>query len=499
MSSAYQTLVAPRQVRADDRGVAGDQLGEVPGLWPWWLWVLVVVAVFACSTVFVFATGMRPSFDPFGWLAWGHQIIYGHLNLNAAPSWKPLPVIFTLPFALWRGASVQLWSIVAVAGTIAMGVCAARIAYRLAGVGEGSSSWPVVAAWVGALFAGVGVLGIEGLPKLTLIANSDQFNVALVLAALDAHYSRRPRLAYVMLFLAALGRPEAWALAGAYGLWLMWRVPRTRALVLGGWVLIVMCWIIPDALAARSAVQAGKLNLNQKTEIHGNKVIGVLARWAGLYEWPMQTAALIGVALALARRDLRVLGLFGVALFWLVVEIAFAYHGFSSVPRYLMEAGAIMVVVAGIGFGWLLRGLPGVFREQRGRRAAAVAGPLIAVGLLVALAPFADRRAYRWRVGVTHAHAEGIVNRNLSKAVTLAGGSRAILACGPVAALNNHQSQLAWAMNLNVAQVFYKPSLLIRIHMRMVLFTQDGSGWKVRPYNIPADIASRCSRTAVTN
>ena len=499
MSSSYQTLIAPRQVRRDHRGAGDERLGSGPGLWPWWVWVLVVVAVIAASTVFVVTTGMRPSFDPFGWLAWGHQIIYGHLDLNAAPSWKPLPVIFTLPFALLGSASVELWSIVATAATIAMGVCAARIAYRLSGVGDGSR-WPVAAAWIGALFAGVGVLGMEGLPKWTLIANADQFIVALVLAAVDAHFSRRPRLAYVILFLAALGRPEAWFMAGVYGIWLMWRVPHTRLLVLGGWVLILLCWLIPDALAAKSVLEAGKLNLDQKTEIHGNKVIGVFARWAGLYEWPMQTAALLGVALALVRRDRRVLGVLGVGLFWLAIEIAFAYHGFSAVPRYLYPAAAVMIVIAGIGVAWLLRGLPGVARGRTGARVAAVAGPLVVVGLLVAIAPFAHRRAYRWKVGVAHAYSEGVVNRRLSAAVNLAGGPRAILACGPVAALNQHQSQLAWAMNINVAQVFYNPKLLISIHMRMVLFTQHGSGWKVQPYNVPADIASRCSRTvSVTN
>ena len=470
--------------------------GPARGLWPWWLWLLTLVAVLAVSTLFVVATGMRPSFDPFGWLVWGEQIVHGHhLNLNAAPSWKPLPFLFTLPFALFGGTSVDLWSITSTAGTLAMGVFAARIVYRLSGVGPGASRWLLTAAWIGALFAGVGVLGLEGLPKLTLIANSDQLNTALVLAAIDAHFSRRPRLAYAVLFLAALGRPEVWFMSGAYGLWMMWRLPRSVAYVLGGWVLIAVCWFLPDAIWAKSLFQAGNLDLGKATACHVSKPICVAGRWAGLYEWPMQAAALIGVAIAIARRDVAVLGLFGFAVFWLVVEVLFALHGWSAVPRYVMEPAAVMIVIAGVGGFRLLSGLPDVARGATASRVASVAGPLVLVGLLVALAPFAYRRVFRWKVAIPHARAEGVINHHLFDAVALAGGRRAILRCGPVAALNQYQSQLADAMDLNVSEVFFNPALLIHNHMRMVLFTQVGTGWQLRTYNMPAGIAASCART----
>ena len=43
--------------------------------------------------------------------------------------------------------------------------------------------------------------------------------VTLCLAAIDGHLCRRPRLAFTMLVLASLGRPEAWAFAGLYAIW----------------------------------------------------------------------------------------------------------------------------------------------------------------------------------------------------------------------------------------------------------------------------------------
>jgi hypothetical protein len=496
-SSSAGQLVAPRPAAARRR-VARPATDAAPRLWAWWVWVLVVAAVLATSIWFVHWSGMRPSFDPFGWLAWGHQIVYGRLNLNAAPSWKPLPFIFTVPFALFGGTSVSMWSVTSTAGTIFMGVFAFRIAFRLGrqAIGEDAGRWGLAAVWIGALVAGVGVLGMEGLPKLTYIANSDQLNTALVLAAIDAHVSRRPRLAYVVLFVASLGRPEVWLFSGLYGLWLIWKVPGARTLAVGGWVLILAAWYVPDLIWAKSINQASLLDLNKNTACHTGRVVCVAGRWANLYEWPMQAAALIGVAIGLARRDRAILWMFAASLLWVLVEIAFALHGFSTVYRYLMESAAVMIVIAGYGVSQLLAGLPGLLARRPPRRVLIAAGAIVVVGLAVAEAPFLHVRGFDWKVGADHARAEGVVNRNLSRAVALAGGPKAILACGPVAALNSHQSQLAWAMNLNVAPVLFKPALLKRVHRRMVLFTQDGNGWQVRAYNMPASIAARCARTA---
>jgi hypothetical protein len=449
--------------------------------------------VIGLSIWFVHWSGMRPSFDPFGWLTWGHQIDYGRLDLNAAPSWKPLTVIFTIPFALFGGTAVSMWSVTAAAGTLLMGVFAARIVYRLTDDVRSrpdAGRWVTVAAVLGALFAGIGVLGMAGLPKLTYIANSDQLNTALVLAAIDAHLSRRPRLAYAALFAASLGRPEVWALTGLYGLWLIWKVPGTRLLVIGGWVLIIAACYVPDYIWANSINEASKLDLNKASACTDNNLVCVVRRWGpNLYAWPMGVAALIGVVAAIVARNGRVLLLIGAALVWLVVEIAFAYKGLSAVSRYLMESTAVMVVVAGWGIAELLAGLPGVLRRAP-VRAVQVVGVLVLIGLLVGVEPSAHVRLYKWRNGANHARAEGVVNTNMARAVAAAGGPSRILACGKPAALNQHQSQLAWALGLNVAKVLFNPPLLKRIHTDMVLFTQAGNGWTVKAYNAPAHCSS---------
>ena len=66
-------------------------------------------------------------------------------NLNAAPSWKPLPYLFTLPYAVFGHDQMWLWMITAVAVSLSGVVFAARIAYRV--VSEGAERrWPAYVA-----------------------------------------------------------------------------------------------------------------------------------------------------------------------------------------------------------------------------------------------------------------------------------------------------------------------------------------------------------------
>src|SRR5947209_19151890 len=98
--------------------------------WPW-----VVVGVLAVSTLFVIASDMRPSYDGFGFLVWGRQVLHWNLNTDGAPSWKPLPFLFTVPYAVAGRSQMWLWMITAVAGAVAGSVFAGRVAFRLTGVG----------------------------------------------------------------------------------------------------------------------------------------------------------------------------------------------------------------------------------------------------------------------------------------------------------------------------------------------------------------------------
>jgi hypothetical protein len=439
--------------------------------------------VIAAAALFVAVAGFKPSYDPYGWLVWGRQTLHWNLNTDGAPSWKPLTFLFTLPYALFGHAAVTLWTVTSVVGTLAGGVFAARIAFRLTGECP-ARPW---APWVAGAFAGVGLLGIITYAHLTLIANSDQLNVALGLAAIDMHLSRRHGWAFAALVLAALGRPETWPFAGLYGAWIFGKFPSMRLVAVVGLALIPAFWFSIPAITSKSWLKPGDLALNQMTVIHGNKVIGVIQRWRGLYELPMQIAAVLGVAWAIVRRDAETLGLAAAAVLWVVIEIAFAYHGWSAVPRYLIEPAGVMIVIAGAFVGRLLADTSSLSLPLRW------AGPVLVLILLATLVPAASNRESVWHDGIDDARQDAKVLDRLADVVARVGGGSAIIACGQPVAKVQYQSQLAWAVGLNVGATGYNPRRSIARGTPIVLFRQYLEGWQLRPYNLAPGTAARCA------
>src|SRR6476620_5684435 len=74
-----------------------------------------------------------PTYDPWAWLIWGREVLHPDLQTQLGPSWKPLPVLLTTPFALFGGAAPALWVAVARAGALAAIALAFRVGRRLGG------------------------------------------------------------------------------------------------------------------------------------------------------------------------------------------------------------------------------------------------------------------------------------------------------------------------------------------------------------------------------
>jgi hypothetical protein len=448
----------------------------------------VALALVGVSIVVVVASEMRPAYDAYGWLVWGHQELHGNLNTDGAPSWKALTFLFTLPYSLAGRGAMGLWMVTSVVGALSGAVFAARIAYRLIGPRPGRRYAQVA----GAAFAALGVLGIEGYSHLVLIANSDPLVASLCLAAIDAHLSRRPRLAFLLVVLASLGRPEAWPFAGLYALWAWRQIPSMRVLlVLGIAVIPALSFGIP-ALTSRSWLSAANLDLNSINALHGDKFFGVIKRLLGLYELPMWLAVAVALILAVVRRDRVVLGLAGAAFLWVAIEIAFAYHGFSAVPRYLFEPAAVLVTVAGAGVGWVLAG------TARFARVSSAAGLAVALVLLVALIPDARNRARITRYEINLAHDFAVQDNSLEAVINRDGGATRIRACGQPVTDVGHQSVLAWDVGLNVGNVGYKPGRSIDSGKPIVFFKAHGNGWDVLPIHILASDRARCDGLRIT-
>ncbi len=457
-----------------------------PFLRRWWPWVVLGVVV--VSALFVVVSDMRPSYDGWGFMVWGRQVLHWNLNTDGAPSWKPLPFLFTLPYAVVGRGQMWLWMGTAVAGAALGSVFAARVAFRLTGPSPDRPYAPFVAG----AFAGIALLGINTLMHLVLIANSDALIVAALLAAIDCHLLGRHRLAFGMLVLASLGRPEAWVFAGLYGLWLMWKVrtPSMWLMVVAALVFIPGFWFSIPALTSKSWFISGDLALNQQTVIHGNKVVGVFDRFRSLYELPMQVAWLVAIVLAALRRDRTTLLIVAAAALWLIIEIAFAYHGWSAVSRYMIEPAAVMVAVAGGGIGWLLA-------DTRTSTVLRWAGPVLALGLIVWLAPDARSRVHTVRGLIEDSrHSAKQIDR-LHDVIDKDGGPDTIKSCGQPVSLIGYQSAVAWFVNLNVGNVGFRPGKSIGRGNQIVLFKPHDNGWQVRLYNLPKSVKARCDQLKI--
>src|SRR5437588_604924 len=94
-------------------------------------WVAGTVVLLLAGLILVVWARSRPGYDPYGWLTWGKLTLHGKLDTNGAPSWKPLPFLFTVPFALFGRYQLWLWMVLSVAVSLAGPIFAWRIAFRL--------------------------------------------------------------------------------------------------------------------------------------------------------------------------------------------------------------------------------------------------------------------------------------------------------------------------------------------------------------------------------
>jgi hypothetical protein len=438
-------------------------------------WAIVAVSVVVFAALFVALTGMRPGYDAAGWLVWGKQAIHWDLNTSAAPSWKPLTFLFTVPYALFGRAQEPLWMVTAVAVSLSGPIFAGRIAYRLAGR-AGSDSRHTVARSIGAVFAGLGVLGLIGYGHLVLISGDDPMVVALCLGAIDFHLSRRYRVAFLLLVLASLGRPEAAPLTLLYAVW-AWRmgpvgVPSRAQLVIGIAVIPALWFGVP-AITSNDWFSAGNVDITSTEVIPGNKLVRVPNGFWGLYELPMKLAVLFGLVWAVVRRERTWLLLVGAALVWLLAETAIALRGLNASPRFMFEPAAVLIVLAGAAIGQLLALAP----RRAIVRWVAIAG---VIALVVSLVSPARNRLRLAHNGIVIGRTWGRQLDGLHAVVAKLGAKR-ILACGEPVSFLGFQPVLAWELGRNVADVGYSPAIFTKMGDPIVLFKPHGSGWQVRP------------------
>ena len=398
--------------------------------------VLMVLAL----TALTFLIPSAPTYDPWAWIIWGREILHLDLSTVDGPSWKPLPVLLTTPFALFGGLAPYLWLFVARAGAIAGAVMAFRVARRLGGLPAGAAAAAAyaIAPWT---------------LRNAALGNSEGLLVALGLAAFDRHLAGRPRHAFLFGLGAALLRPEVWPFLGLYGLWLLWREPAARRLVLAGFAAMPVLWLLPelwgsgDLLRAAHRAKIPRANSAAFSEDPIGEVVRQFtsmltpALWIGLGA----LVAMFALRLGSGRRERRAaVALAFAGAVWVAEVAVMTNDGFSCNTRYQIKPAAMACVLAGTGIGWLIRALP----------ARLVGGGLAVAALSVAAAVgFAAPSAQRFDAVRAAAYYQARLTHGLPGVLAKAGGRDRLLACGTQYTGAFQVPAVSWLLHLHMTTV----------------------------------------------
>jgi hypothetical protein len=454
-----------------------------------------------------------PSYDPWSWLVWAREILHGSLTITTGgTSWKPLPMIFTIPFALFGRAAPDLWLVVARAGALAAVAMVARLSYRLtrrvgglhaATIAEPAAGGGLVAIAPALLAAAIGAVSLAltasgGFVSSNALGYSEGLATALLLIAIERHLDGRPRQAFAMGFLVALDRPEIWLFWGPYGLWLMWKDPGTRVIVVGSAVVVLLAWFVPVKLGCGSFGCSTARALHPRSNslaFASNPFEAELSQAA----WPTMllrikiVAALLVAAVAAvlwraragggsaalwtvpsrARMTAALMAVAGLA--WFVVIATMTQIGFSGNNRYLVLGSAMVDIAGAVGFGWAATEIAALLARplRRGGEAGAASGGAAGSGpssgitrwAAVALTALVFMFGPNWiganLISIPRTHGSLVYQAHLRTGVAALvaryGGAAKVLACGSVMTEGFQVPIVAWTLDVATPRIEAPP------------------------------------------
>jgi hypothetical protein len=443
-----------------------------------------LIAVLVCVVLAALSAAILPtvpSYDPWSWVVWGHEVFDSHLSfvVNGGPSWKPLPVMFTTIWGLFGAAAPTLWVITARIGGLLGLVAAWRLASRLVGGGRAGAFAGLLAAAAVVLTQDWFYYFLRGTSEVILIGAS----LWAVDRLLDGHRTQ----AFLLAVAASLIRPEWWPFIGLYALWLWFRdpefkTPGKRLLIVAGLAAIPFFWFVPPGVTTGQPFLAATHAAAYNGHLGTNVLRTVVARGVDLQVLPALIAGIIAVAIGWLRdRDRTILALgLGVVAWWVVV-VGMTLDGYPGLERFFLPAAALICVLGGVGITRLAL-LAGDAAGRQATAATAVAGAaLVAVSIpLVTSQVSVARSSFP-----AASHAAATLNQ-LDKVVAAVGGHSGVYPCKTSFAAINHSVQTAMAWKLHVT--------LERVGTRM---TQPGVDF-IGPHNAtdggPAPVDHRLTR-----
>jgi hypothetical protein len=330
--------------------------------------VIVIGGVCLAVAVASLALPSLPTTDGWGWIVWARELLGLDLetDVDGAPSWKPLPVLLVAPLTPLGDGAVDAWVVISRAAGLAALPLAYLLATRLAGRAAGAVA---VAALV---FSGGWFRGLE-------YSYCEPLVIAALLGAVLSWLDDRRGLAFGLVLVASLARPECWPVLIGVGAWLWRREPALRAHVVAGIAVVPALWVGVDWWSSGRFMNAERVAGAVIRDMSGLELLGLGAR---IPPPPVLLLAIFGAAHAAFRRE-WVPALLGAAVLAATGALTLAAEfGYPPTERVFLPLTGFVAVLAGVGAVALVR-VPG-----KPQLRAAVAAALVA-----AFVPFAAHRA----------------------------------------------------------------------------------------------------------
>jgi hypothetical protein len=394
----------------------------------WRLRTPLAIALGAVALRVIAAVGFA-NYDTLYALAWGGQLSRGSTpayDVPIAPTPHPLVELLGLVLSPFGPRGVEY--ITVALGFLALSTCG-WVIYQLGAqwFGRAAGALAALIFLTRAEVLSYGVRAYIDLPYLVFVLS------ALLVESRQRQLKAAPAGVPVLVLLALAGllRPEAWAFSALYWLYLL-RVggrPSVRLTLLAAaaplvWILSDLA-ITGDPLWSLTNTQHTAETLGRETGI-ANVPEYIPRRIGEILRPPVLFGAALGGTLSLLWLRRRALLGAGAGLLAVVVFAAFASVGLPINTRYAFLASAILCVFCGAGaLGWmcLKRGDP--------RRRWWMAGGVLVLVALLAYAPSDYRSAHRELRNLSHQHQiEGDL-------LALLDDGAINLRCGPVGVPNH--------------------------------------------------------------
>ena len=288
--------------------------------------------------------------------------------------------------------------------------------------------------------------------------NSEGILVALCLWAVERHLDGRRRDAFLLGLAAALLRPEVWPFIALYGLYLIaadWhhkngaagqddgagdrRRHRPRA----------SCGSCRSTSAratscAPPTAPASRTRTARRSPTH--PFVEVFRRSSSVLSTPVYVGGVLAVIVALRafvkeRKEGLYLAMAAIGTVLMVAVAAMTQAGFAGNLRYVALPAALVCVLAGAGWVWLVR--------TTHARFGAVAATVLAVVIAGGCAPFVIQDVEELDMAAQRIRAEADLYGTVPDAIKAGGGEAKLKSCGSVYTGAFQTQAVAWYMHLH--------------------------------------------------